>query len=615
MRKTIRALGAAAAGAALVLSSSIAAVADEPGFTGTVSVVHFNDVHGYLSESSTTIGYPKIAAFIDQQRAENPNTVVLDAGDVIAGNPTASLDQGFSFAAILNTMGIDAMTAGNAEFSFGSAPLIKFRDALDYPMLAPNMVERTTHEPMGPGHTVIDLPNGMHVGVFGVTTPASAGMGTTDYVYTDAVAAAQTQVDELEAEGVDLIIGLTHLGEIDPKGNVLDVADQVPGIDLLVDGHTHTVYETGTTRNGVKIVQAGSYGEKVGTVDLAFEDGEFVGSTARLHHRADFDAVTPKVETQAELDSFLDRLAAFFDHTVGSSDVVLEGTRNVVRTQETNLGNMFTDAIREKSGADLVLYPAGNIGGPVGPGQITRSDVYTMARLNVEVVVVQMTGAQIMDFLADASNTYPGPSGYFLQISGGSYRLDPSTKTDTAPATVHSVKVAGVPLNPKKSYAVAVETGATVSPGVSEGTVISSVGFAAPLLEDYIASHSPVAPVAEGRIAEAKVPVTKPVVQKKVQPKLTVKLSTKKPKANKTRVVTTVKLTASGVKSTARTGKVVVKVGKKTVKTVTLTSSKKGVVKFKLPKFTKKGKAKLTVSYLGNKQLKTAKRTVNIRVR
>ena len=615
MRTSLRTFGAAALGAALLLTSSVAAVADEPGFTGTVSVVHFNDVHGSLQTTEKSIGYAKVATFIEQQKATNPNTIVLDAGDVIAGNKNAALDNGLSFAPILNTVGIDAMTAGNAEFSYGSGPLIAFRDAIDYPMLVPNMVERTTEEPMGEGWTIIDLPNGMRAGVFGVTTPASAAMGTTDYAYTDAVQSAKDQVAELEAEGVDLVIALTHLGEIDPKGNVTDVAAQVPGIDLIVDGHTHTAYEHGTTYSGVPTVQADANGESIGTVDLNFENGQLVGTTAKLHHRAEFENVEPKAETQAQIESFNERLAAFFDHTVGETSVALEGTRNIVRTQETNLGDMFTDAIRLKSGADLVLYPAGNIGGPIGPGQVSRADVYTMARLNVEVVTVRMTGAQILAFLADASNTYPGPSGYFLQISGGSYRLDPST----TPATVHSVKVGGAALNPRASYTVAVETGATVSPGVTDGTVLGSVGFAAPLLEEYIAAHSPVAPGVEDRIAVAAAPKTDPgtgpVVQQKVQAKVGVKLPSTHPKVRKTRVKATIRVTAPGVRSSAITGKLVVKVGKKTVRTITLTASKKGVATIRLPKFTKRGKTTVTVRYLGSATLKPATRSVRVSVR
>jgi 5'-nucleotidase/UDP-sugar diphosphatase len=160
---------------------STAAIAND--FTGNVRIVHINDVHAHVIETKEQIGYPKIAQFIAQERAAHENIIVLDAGDVIAGNPYASVDKGASFAPILNTLGLDVMTAGNAEFVFGSEHLARFRDTLDYPMLVGNMVYKDTEKPFADGHLILDLPNGLRAGIVGVTTPASANMGSKDLKY------------------------------------------------------------------------------------------------------------------------------------------------------------------------------------------------------------------------------------------------------------------------------------------------------------------------------------------------------------------------------------------------------------------------------------------------
>ena len=137
---------ASVTGAMFVTSAGYAA-----GFTGTVTIVHINDVHANVAETDKQIGYAKIAGFVEQTRAANPNTLFLDAGDVIAGNPYASIDRGLGFVHILNTLGLNAMTAGNSEFAYGSEHLRKFADGLNYPLLVDNMVSRETGKPLSEG--------------------------------------------------------------------------------------------------------------------------------------------------------------------------------------------------------------------------------------------------------------------------------------------------------------------------------------------------------------------------------------------------------------------------------------------------------------------------------
>lgn len=461
-----------------------------------VTIVHFNDIHGSLSETETSIGYSKIAGFIEDLRSKNPNTLVLDAGDVIAGSPNAALDQGIGFSSILNTIGIDVMTAGNAEFSYGSGVLKKFRDKINYPLLVPNMVEKVTREPLSIGNTVITLQNGLKVGVFGVTTPDSGGMGTTDYEYVDAIESAKEQVSFLKSIKVDLIIGLVHLGETNLEANVLDIANNVPGVDLIIDGHTHTSYPLGIEENGVLISQTGAYENNIGVIDLKIINNKIQSQSARLYTHKEISQFLEKPLTKRAVEEYEALLKDFFEVFIGSSLVELEGARNTLRTQETNLGNMITDAIRYKSEADLVLYPAGNIAEIVNFNEISRRDIYTMARLNVDIVVHEMSGAQILEFITHSSQLYPEPSGYFLQISGGSYEI----LTTSNPVEIGNIVISNTPLELDKLYSVAVEIGATVLPGVNGTVRLKELGYIAPIIEEYILKNSPVSPVIDGRI-------------------------------------------------------------------------------------------------------------------
>lgn len=499
---------AAVAAALLVLAPLPAAAVEAEGvapagagFTGEIQIVYINDVHGAIAETDASIGYPRIGAFIDEARAANPNTVVLDAGDVIAGSPYAAVDQGLGFVPILNTLGIDAMTAGNAEYMFGLPVLDEFMTGVDYPVLSGNMVRSGTGDPVAPGHALIDLPNGMTVGVVGVTTPAAVADGV---AYTDAVASARRSVDAARGAGADIVVGLTHLGELDPQMNVDVLTREVAGLDVVIDGHSHTLYPEGVERNGVLVAQAGANGEHLGTVTLTVTDGEVTGAAARTTARAELGDLAPKTSTQAELDAFLQRAEAYLDEPIGSTSVHLDGSRNALRTGETNLGNLFTDAVRERTGTDLALILAGIMGGEIQPGDLTRRDINAIARIDTPLVTARLTGRQIVAYLEDSAAALPQPSGGFVHVSGGSYAYDLAQRPEPI---VHSVAVGGKPIDPDASYSVTLVAG--VAPQIG-ATDVAEAGSTAEILEAHVRAHPPVAPAIEGRIVAAEKPAEEP---------------------------------------------------------------------------------------------------------
>ncbi|WP_045270518.1 bifunctional metallophosphatase/5'-nucleotidase [Microbacterium azadirachtae] len=463
------------------------------GFTGTVSIAHLNDVHGNVFETATEIGYARIGGYVDQLRTDNPNTLFLDAGDTFSGSKYTAIDRGASIVPIVNTLGIDAMAAGNHEFSYGSPYLQELASRLDHPMLAGNIVYSATGQPVLPGYAIVTLPNGMKAGVIGISAPASATMGSQDVGYRDAIATTQALVDEVTGQGVDLVIGLMHLGDQDPTMTSLKVADAVTGMNLIVDGHSHTALPQGRLQNGTLIVQTGEFGRNLGVVDLSIVDGMVTSAAARLVSRAAMADVPEKPETKAAVEAFRTVSDAYFAVPIGSTSVLLEGTRDIVRTQETALGNMFADAITAATGTEITLLPAGYVGGRMEPGPITRGDVLTLSRAPTSVTKKVFTGAELLRLLNSLYASFPTSSGSFAQVSGLSVVLDPNGTT----SKVHRAQVAGKPLDPDASYTVVTTTG--VASGF-EGTVLAEYPGVTEMLSDYIVAQSPVAPVIEGRI-------------------------------------------------------------------------------------------------------------------
>lgn len=474
-------------------------------YTGTVTIIHVNDIHTYVDASDTAIGYAKLAGFYDKTKSANPNTLLLDAGDTFSGTPNALIDYSDSLIPILNTIGFDVMTTGNHDYAFGSKQLLKLAGMLDYPVLSGNIVYREGDKPLFNGYTILTLDNGMKVGIVGLTHFTAQVMGAADVKYTDPIEVGQKLVDEVKPQ-VDLVIGLLHIGVgEDGQVNSIMVADQVKGLDVIIDGHTHTVLPDGRVENGVLIAQAGEYGKYIGVVDLAFENGKLTGSKARLISKEEAADLPEKAATKAALAEFKTKSEAWLSKVVGETKVKLgESSRDVIRTQETALGSFYADVMTQAAGADVGMFNTGVIAGDFGPGPITMANLATITRTDSLIIVKEMTGADIIEFINYCDKTYPKSSGIFVQVSGIAFTLDP----DLDQAKVFNVKVGGKDIDLQQTYKVALLLGATDYPGAANGKFVREVDFTLNILKDYMGKNPVIAPETDGRIAAGTKPAS-----------------------------------------------------------------------------------------------------------
>lgn len=467
----------------------------ESSASGKIRIIHVNDIHSYVEESDTAIGYPRIAAYIEQMKTEEPNTIVLDAGDSFAGTASAAFDRGESLPAILNTIGFDVMAAGNADFSYGLEQLQHLQNALEYPILCGNM-------PLADGSKVFDgtmkitLANGIRVGIVSVTTPESIRQVAGVFEYQDPFVTCQSLVDEIRPE-VDLVIALVHLGDAQAQEKNSDrLAEQVTGIDLIVDGHSHTVLENGKVVNGILITQAGEYSKYIGVIDLEMKDGEVAATHARLITKEEIAAVPEKEDTKTALGELLEKKAAYFSQVIGKTETAIMGERNTIRTQETSAGNLFADAVLAESKADVAIMPSGIIGGDLQPGDITKGDVLNIARVSSTIITKEMKGSDIVMLMNQNVAAYPEPSPSFAQISGFTMTFDPAAGDNR----VTEILIDGTPMDLEKIYVVALAIGMTESPGAANGILIEEVGESSEIVERYLEAAGTVAPGVDGRI-------------------------------------------------------------------------------------------------------------------
>lgn len=452
MNRFVKKLVAGLLAIALMIPVGIAGAETAP---TKLQIIHFNDVHSRVEESETSIGYARAAALIAELKADNPNTLVLDAGDTFHGQTIANLVRGESIVEILNAIGVDAMVTGNHDYNYGYERLIELAGQADFPVLAANVYKADGSRLLEP--YTIKTVGDVKVAIFGLATPETLYKTHPNNVqgltFADPVEEAKGIVSELQGKA-DVVIALVHLG-LDESSEVVSrhVAEQVSGIDLIVDGHSHTVLEQGLKAGDTLIVQTGEYSNNLGVVELTLDDAKkVVGRDARLIARASADDVEANAAIADIINKVKDDQQSVLSEVVGKSAVDLVGEREFVRTSETNLGNLITDAILAESGADVALTNGGGIRASIPAGDITVGQVITVLPFGNYIQTKRVTGADLKAALELGVGSYPESLGGFPHVSGLEFSFDENKPEGQR---VHSMTIDGKPVDLAATYLLA----------------------------------------------------------------------------------------------------------------------------------------------------------------
>ena len=450
-------------------------------YTGTTVILHSNDVHGALE------GYayvPTLRAWFEDHGAE---VITVDAGDFSQGTTYVSTSKGASAIEMMNAAGYDLVTLGNHEFDFGYAQLMENLSKAQFTTICCNVIVDETGESILPGTPVITTKSGMKLGFFGLETPETATKVNPGMIkeisftaFEDLYKAAQGAVDDLKAEGVDLVIGLCHLG-VDAESAAngyrsIDLLTKVTGVDLVIDGHSHTVMSAG--ENGEPIVSTGTKFENIGVVVInnetkAVED-KFLVSTKYLANDSD---------VLAKAQGIISDVESVYGAVFATTEVRLNGDRDPGnRTEETNLGDLITDAmvwsVVKEGGIEQVepnavvgITNGGGIRATIEAGDSTKNNVNTVLPFGNTVAVVYVTGAELLEALEASTFCTPSAIGGYPQTSGITWTLDTTVPFEQgevytlngkessyyAPAAIKRVTITainGEPFDEKATYAV-----------------------------------------------------------------------------------------------------------------------------------------------------------------
>ena len=442
---------------AVVMTFSLAVTANAAEETaqdlnGDIVILHTNDVHGAIA------GYAKVAALKDAYEARGAYVLLMDAGDFIQGDPTVSTSEGATAVELMNLAGYDVVSLGNHEFDYGYQNLKDLEADADFAILDANVLYNGSVA--FEDNMVFTAPDGTKIGVFGPDTPETATkahpakiQGVTFLAGEDLYDCAQEQVDALTAEGCNYVICLGHLGIDDESvGNrSIDLLENVDGIDLFIDGHSHStqndiILALGGTQttvgdttivsgsdmvNGTVLTSTGTKLESIGVVTIDGETGRIDATTVSTADLTaeDADVAARAAAIQKEID---DEYGTVFAKT----EVALNGEREPGnRTEETNLGDLICDALvwgaaREGTEVDAAVTNGGGIRASIAAGDITKKDINTVLPFGNTLSIVQVTGAELLEALEASTYCTPTSIGGFPQVSGIEFTVDTTKAYD-----------------------------------------------------------------------------------------------------------------------------------------------------------------------------------------
>ena len=423
----------------------------EGALEGKLVILHTNDIHGRAVADAESFGYARIAMLKKNLQAQGAEVILMDAGDFSQGTPLVNLGYGKNAVEFMNAAGYDIATLGNHEFDWGSDNMEQNMANAKFAVVCANLTRAADGTLVFPANKIYETAIGK-VGVFGLDTPETMTKTHPDKVKgisfaqgEELFAVAQAQVAELEAAGCDLIVCLGHLGEDDEStGNrSIDLLEKVTGIDLFIDGHSHTTIDGGVMNGETLRTSTGNYAEAIGYVvaeKVTEEEVTSIALNAGLWTIAENDEAAMALgnglaideEVAAIVNTMNDAVEAELSATFAKTEVFLDGNRAPgVRTQETNLGDFAADSIlwaaKQALGEDKVdaaLTNGGGIRASIEIGDVTMKDMKTVFPFGNEVATLTITGAELLEALEAATFSTPDAIGAFPQVAGIEFTID-----------------------------------------------------------------------------------------------------------------------------------------------------------------------------------------------
>jgi 2',3'-cyclic-nucleotide 2'-phosphodiesterase (5'-nucleotidase family) len=422
--------------------------------TVKLTLLGVGDVYNFEEEDGRG-GFARLNAVAKAERAANPNTLYLFNGDMLSPSLASGFDQGQNTIDFTNLVPFDLAVPGNHEFDFGPENFIAKVKASKYPWAAINITNADGSPLEGVGGVMVKEIAGLKVALIPVgqdTSPEVSSTGSLKFLPT--VETGVAAAEKAREEGADIVVGVVQTNMENDRALMASGA-----FDVILSGDDHsyaTAYDGRTA-----YVETSIDGQFLSPVDLTVEievkdDGTRDISWTPAFRFIDTAAVTPDPESVAMADALRATMDQNLNVEIGTLAAPLDSRRNVVRGEESSMGNLITDALRDATGADIALMNGGGIRGDTtyeAGRKLTRRDILTELPFGNVTVVTELPGSQVLLALENAVSQVEKGAGRFAQVSGVTFAFDASAP---AGSRVSEVMVGGAPLEADKVYTVAV---------------------------------------------------------------------------------------------------------------------------------------------------------------
>ena len=483
---------------ALVLTlGCTAAFAEDnaPALEKDLVILFTSDVHCGIDQGW---GYAGLYAAKESLSA-NHHVLLVDDGDAIQGEPIGTMTKGEAIIDIMNAVGYDVAIPGNHEFDYGMDRFLELSEKADFPYISCNFNKEgaLVFEPY-----VIKEFDGVKIAFVGVTTPLTLRSSTPRYFMDEngefiygflqdetgegVYNAVQKAVDDARAEGATYVIVMAHLGNETECAPWMysDVIANTTGIDAWLDGHSHDTEQVVMKNKDGEDVVRSACGTKLGHIGVLTitKDGDISSELYSWNS----SVAAPKLlglenvaseAVSAAADVLNERLAevvasSAVDLIINDPEITTDDGKpvRIIRSAETNLGDLCADAYLDQSGdADIALVNGGGIRVAISKGDITLNDILKVHPFGNSLTVIEVTGQQVLDALEWSVHSLPGEFGGFDHVAGLTFEFDPNIPSpcvqdekgffdhvdETMERRVRTVLVAGEPLDVEKTYKVA----------------------------------------------------------------------------------------------------------------------------------------------------------------
>jgi 5'-nucleotidase/UDP-sugar diphosphatase len=459
MKRITRLLFTAAALLAVALPLAARPQADAN--TYELILLHTNDHHGTVLANNGRGGLAERASYIRSVREANPQTLLVDAGDINTGSALSNMFDAEPDFLAYNAMGYEAAAFGNHEFDGDLAKLAAQLEKAQFPFLGSN-IKTADGKYLGNTPYLVKQYDGFTLGLFGVTTLRTKIIASPDksLAFINEIDAAKEMVETLrKKEKVDIVIALTHIGNVKETPEHItspELAAAVPGIDIIVDGHSHSFFEAPEKVGDTYIVTANEWGKYVGQGKLTVYQKKLTGFDWKPVEINNPDAKTyePDAAVAALLNPYVEQANASLKDVVGEAAADFVFGDRLTRKTETALGDMICDAnvwyFREiyRQQIDFAFHNGGNMRAELKQGPITQEQILTVLPFENYLYIASLKGSDIID-LFNFIAAIPQGAGGFPQVSAEArYTVDYSEGT----GKLRDLTIGGAPVDPNRTY-------------------------------------------------------------------------------------------------------------------------------------------------------------------